>query len=155
MTLDYRVEVVTLPVSDVDRAKRFYTEQAGFTLDVDYHPNSEFRVVQVTPPGSACSVQFGIGLTGATPGSAHGVYLVVDDVEAAHRELTARGLTVGPLRHKTSIDDWQGDHAPGVDPQRRDYASFVDFADPDGNIWIVQERGYRDDHATERPAATK
>ncbi|GAB2805589.1 glyoxalase [Actinoallomurus bryophytorum] len=140
--MDYRIEVITLPVGDVDRAKRFYTEQAGFTLDVDYHPNSEFRVVQVTPPGSSCSVQFGIGLTTAMPASARAIYLVVDDIEAASRELTARGLAVGPLRHKTSVGDWQGDHAPGADPRRRDYASFVDFADPDGNTWIVQERGF-------------
>jgi catechol 2,3-dioxygenase-like lactoylglutathione lyase family enzyme len=140
--MDYRIEVITLPVGDVDRAKAFYTEQAGFALDVDYHPNSEFRVVQVTPPGSSCSVQFGIGLTTAMPGSARNSYLVVTDIEAAHRELTARGLAVGPLRHKASIDDWQGDYAPGVDPRRRDYAGFVDFADPDGNTWIVQERGF-------------
>jgi catechol 2,3-dioxygenase-like lactoylglutathione lyase family enzyme len=140
--MDYRVEVITLPVSDVDRAKQFYIERAGFTLDVDYHPNSEFRVVQVTPPGSSCSVQFGVGLTAATPGSARGTYLVVNDIEAAHRELTTRGLAVGPVRHKTSIDDWQGDHTPGADPRRRDYASFADFADPDGNTWIVQERGF-------------
>ncbi|HZE32837.1 MAG TPA: VOC family protein [Actinoallomurus sp.] len=140
--MDYRIEVITLPVSDVDRAKRFYTERAGFTLDVDYHPNSEFRVVQITPPGSSCSVQFGIGLTAATPGSARSIYLVVKDIEAARRELTARGVAVSPLRHKTSTDDWQGDYASGVDPRRRDYASFIDFADSEGNTWIVQERGF-------------
>jgi predicted enzyme related to lactoylglutathione lyase len=140
--MEYRIEVNTLPVSDVDRAKRFYTEQAGFTLDVDYHLNSEFRVVQVTPPGSSCSAQFGIGLTTALSGSARSSYLVVNDIEAAHRELTARGLAVSSFRHKTSTDDWQGDYAPGVDPQRRDYAGCIDFADPDGNTWIVQERGF-------------
>ncbi|GIH16970.1 VOC family protein [Rugosimonospora africana] len=140
--MEYRVEVITLPVSDVDRAVRFYTEQAGFVLDVDYRPHSEFRVVQLTPPGSSCSVQFGVGLTDATPGSVRTTCLVVTDIEAAHRELTGRGLAVGPIRHKTSVGDWQGDYAPGADPDRRDYASFIDFADPDGNTWTVQERGF-------------
>lgn len=139
--MDYRLEVITLPVSDVDRAARFYTEQAGFVLDVDYRPNSQYRVVQLTPPGSSCSVQFGIGLTDATPGSARTTYLVVTDIEAAHQELTERGLTVSPIRHKTSVDDWQGESSPGVDPERRNYASFIDFADPDGNTWTIQERG--------------
>ena len=139
--MDYRIEVVTLPVSDVDRAARFYTEQVGFTLDVDYRPHNGFRVVQLTPPGSGCSVQLGTGLTDAAPGSARGTYLVVTDIEAAHRELAARGVPVSPVRHKASVEDWQGDYAPGVDPQRRDYASFLDFADPDGNTWTVQERG--------------
>ncbi|MFJ1767046.1 VOC family protein [Amycolatopsis sp. NPDC088138] len=141
--MDYRIEVLTLPVADVDRAARFYTEQAGFTLDVDYRPNEEFRVVQLTPPGSACSIQFGTGLTDAAPGSARAGYLVVADIEAAHRELAGRGVPVGAIRHKKTVDrqaDWQGDFAPGPDPRRRDYASFLDFADPDGNTWVVQER---------------
>jgi catechol 2,3-dioxygenase-like lactoylglutathione lyase family enzyme len=136
--MDYRIEVVTLPVADVDRAARFYTERAGFTLDVDYRPNEEFRVVQLTPPGSACSIQFGTGLTHAAPGSARAGYLVVTDIEAAHRELAGRGVPVSGIRHKKSAD-WQGDFAPGTDPRRRDYASFLDFADPDGNTWVVQE----------------
>ena len=140
--MEYRVEVITLPVGDVDRAIRFYTERAGFALDVDYQPHDGFRVVQLTPPGSPCSVQFGTGLTDAAPGSARTTYLVVTDIEAAYRELAERGLAVGPIRHKTSTEDWQGDYAPGVDPDRRDYASFVDFADPDGNTWTVQERGF-------------
>src|SRR6266566_3280240 len=89
--MDYPIEVITLPVSDVDLAVRFYTERAGFILDVDYRPNKRFRVVQLTPPGSSCSVQFGVGLTDATPGSARTIYLVVTDIEAAHRELTGRG----------------------------------------------------------------
>ncbi|WP_410671548.1 VOC family protein [Amycolatopsis sp. cmx-4-68] len=138
--MDFRIEVITLPVADVDRAARFYTEQVGFALDVDYRPNRAFRVVQLTPSGSAASVQFGTGLTDAAPGSARGGYLVVADIEAAHRELAGRGVPVGPLRHKKSVD-WQGDFAPGVDPDRRDYASFFGFADPDGNTWTVQERG--------------
>jgi catechol 2,3-dioxygenase-like lactoylglutathione lyase family enzyme len=140
--MDYRLEVITLPVSDVDAAVRFYTERAGFTLDVDYRPNSRFRVVQLTPPGSSCSVQLGVGLTDAKSGSARTTTLVVTDIEAARRELIGRGLAVGPIRHKASTDDWQGDYSPGVDPERRSYASFTDFADPDGNTWIVQERGF-------------
>ena len=140
--MDYRIEVITLPVSDVDAAVRFYTERAGFALDVDYRPNSTFRVVQLTPPGSSCSVQLGVGLTDAAPGSARTTVLVVTDIEAARRELTGRGLAVGPIRHKTSVDAWQGDYSPGVAPDRRNYASFIDFADPDGNTWVVQERGF-------------
>jgi catechol 2,3-dioxygenase-like lactoylglutathione lyase family enzyme len=140
--MDYSIEVITLPVSDVDRSVRFYTEQAGFALDVDYRPNNQFRVIQLTPPGSSCSVQFGIGLTDAPPGSARTTYLVVTDIEAAHRELTERGLPLNPIRHKTNLSDWQGDSSTGVDPERRNYASFIDFADPDGNTWTVQERGF-------------
>ena len=139
--MDYRIEVLTLPVGDVDRALEFYTGQLGFGLDVDYRPNDGFRVVQLTPPGSATSVQLGTGLTDARPGSARATFLVVADIEAAHRELTGRGLTPSPIRHKAGVD-WQGDHAPGTDPDRRDYASFFDFADPDGNTWTVQERGF-------------
>lgn len=138
--MDYRLEVLTLPVRDVDRALRFYTDRAGFTLDVDYHPSDRFRVVQLTPPGSPCSIQFGLGLTDAEPGSARVTYLVVTDIEAAQRELTARGVATGPIRHKSTVDGWQGGHAPGVDPARRNYASFLDFADPDGNTWTIQER---------------
>ena len=140
--MDYHIEVITLPVNDVDLAVQFYTERVGFTVDVDYRPNSQLRVVQLTPPGSSCSVQFGVGLSDAMPGSARTTYLVVTDIEAAYRELTERGLAVRPTRHKTSTDDWQGDYSPGVDPERRNYASFIDFADPDGNTWIVQERGF-------------
>ncbi|HKN96295.1 MAG TPA: VOC family protein [Pseudonocardiaceae bacterium] len=140
--MDYQVQVITVPVSDVDKALAFYTEQAGFRLDVDYHPDPGFRVVQLTPPGSACSVQLGVGLTDAAPGSARATYLVVADIEAAHRELTARGVQVGPIRHKSPVDDWQGGWAPGAAPDRRDYASMADFADPDGNTWTLQEIGF-------------
>jgi catechol 2,3-dioxygenase-like lactoylglutathione lyase family enzyme len=152
--MDYRIEVITLPVSDIDRALRFYTEQVGFGLDVDYQPNSEFRVVQLTPPGSSCSVQFGRGLTDAAPGSARTTYLVVADIEAAQRELSERGVAVGPIRHKTSVADWQGDYSAGVDPERRRYASFVDFADPDGNTWTVQEALSRQRQERARSEAT-
>src|SRR5690348_7761141 len=138
--MDYQLQVITVSVSDVDKAAAFYTKQAGFALDVDYHPASGFRVVQLTPPGSACSVQIGTGLTGAPPGSARAIYLVVTDIEAARQELTGRGVAVSGIRHKSPVDDWTGGFRPGSDPQRRDYASF---ADPDGNTWIIQEIGRR------------
>jgi catechol 2,3-dioxygenase-like lactoylglutathione lyase family enzyme len=141
--MEFALEVVTVPVSDVDRSLAFYTGQLGFTLDVDYGPAADFRVVQVTPPGSACSAQFGVGLTDAQPGSLRGIYLVVDDLERAHRELTARGVPVGELRHKTPKATWAGAFRPGIDPERGDYASFADLADPDGNVWTLQERGHQ------------
>ncbi|MFD0433406.1 VOC family protein [Streptomyces chartreusis] len=141
--MDYQLEVVTLSVSDVDRALAFYTEKAGFTLDVDYYPTGAFRVVQLTPPGSGCSVQIGTGLTDAPAGTARSTYLAVTDLEAAHRELTERGVRVSDIRHKAPVDDWKGNWEPGLHPQRRDYASVADFADPDGNTWILQEIGYR------------
>jgi catechol 2,3-dioxygenase-like lactoylglutathione lyase family enzyme len=136
------LEVVTVPVSDVGRALAFYTKQCGFALDVDWHPVPQFRVVQLTPPGSACSVQLGVGLTDAAPGSLRGVYLVVEDLDAALRELRGRGVSVGEGRHKSPREDWPGSYAPGLDDERRDYASFADFSDPDGNVWTLQERGY-------------
>jgi catechol 2,3-dioxygenase-like lactoylglutathione lyase family enzyme len=141
--MDYQLQVITLSVSDVDKAAAFYTQQAGFTLDVDYHPAPGFRVVQLTPPGSACSIQFGTGLTDAPPGSVRATYLTVTDIEAAHRELTGRGVAVSGIRHKSPVSDWKGGWQLGADPQRRDYASFADFADPDGNTWVIQEIGYR------------
>ena len=141
--MDYQIQVVTVPVTDVGQALAFYTQQAGFALDVDYHPASGFRVVQLTPPGSACSVQIGTGLTDAPPGSARATYLAVTDIEAAHQELTARGVTVSGIRHKSPPGNWMGGFQPGTDPQRRDYASVADFADPDGNTWVTQEIGYR------------
>ncbi|MEU4092899.1 VOC family protein [Streptomyces sp. NPDC026673] len=141
--MDYSLEVVMVPVTDVDRSLAFYTEQAGFSLDVDYAPSDGFRVVQLTPPGSACSVQIGVGLTDAVPGSLRNLHLVVGDVERARRELAERGVAVGEPRHKSPTDDWQGGFRPGTDPERRDYASFFDFADPDDNTWVVQERGFR------------
>ena len=129
----FSVEVITLPVSDVDRARRFYVDRVGFTLDVDYAPNDAFRVVQLTPPGSSCSIQIGKGLTGAAPRSVRNIYLVVTDLEAVRSRLLERGVEVGEIRHKIPIDAWDGRFAPGPDPARRDYASFADFSDPDGN----------------------
>src|SRR5262245_43373860 len=131
------LEVVTLPVTDVDRALAFYTEQVGFTLDVDYRPTEDFRVAQLTPPGSAASVQL---VTGSD--RVRDLYLVTTDLAADRDALLARGVPVGPIRHKDPIDTWSGGFAAGLDPQRRDYASFADFADPDGNTWTLQERGH-------------
>jgi catechol 2,3-dioxygenase-like lactoylglutathione lyase family enzyme len=136
--MDYRIEVVTLPVSDVDASLAFY-RALGFGVDVDYHPRDGFRVVQVTPPGSACSIQFGDGLTDAAPGSARTNYLVVEDLGAAHRELVANGIKIGDIRHKEPIDAWAGELAPGLDPERRPYASMAELSDPDGNTWTLQE----------------
>lgn len=141
--MDYELEVITLPVSDIERSLRFYTEKFGFGLDVDYHPNDTFRVVQLTPPGSACSVQIGLGLTDNEPGTSHNAYLAVKDIEAARQELSDRGIEVEEIRHKSSVDDWQGDTTGGLDPQRRDYASFATLADPDGNTWTLQEIGFK------------
>ena len=104
----FSVEVITLPVSDVDRALRFYVDRVGFTLDVDYAPSEAFRVVQLTPPGSSCSIQVGIGLTEAPAGSVRNTYLVVTDLEVARRQLLERGVEVGEIRHKTPIGGWDG-----------------------------------------------
>jgi len=134
------LEVVPLPVTDIDRSLAFYTERAGFTLDVDYRPTDDFRVVQLTPPGSACSIQL---ITADSPGRLHNLYLVTLDLAEARATLVARGVTVGAIRHKDPVDTWAGGWSAGLDPKRRDYASFSDFADPDGNTWILQERGRR------------
>jgi catechol 2,3-dioxygenase-like lactoylglutathione lyase family enzyme len=128
-------ELVLIPVSDVDRAKTFYVEKAGFSLDVDHQPSEEFRVVQMTPPRSECSITIGIGITDAEPGSYRGTHLVVTDIEAARAELVRRGVDVSEIRHM-GPSGWE----PGSDPERRDYGSFADFRDPDGNSWVLQER---------------
>ncbi|MFN2557065.1 MAG: glyoxalase superfamily protein [Nitriliruptorales bacterium] len=132
--MDFKLELVLVPVSDVDRAKAFYTEKAGFHLDVDHRSGDEFRVVQLTPSGSACSIAFGTGITDAVPGSVKGLHLVVSDIESARAELVDRGVDVSEIRHLEA-----GAWVPGPDPQRRDYGSFADFSDPDGNSWVVQE----------------
>ena len=132
--MDYTLELVVVPVSDVDRAKAFYVDRMGFTLDVDSSPSPEFRVVQMTPPGSACSITIGKGISRMEPGTLHGLHLCVDDIEAAHAELTGRGVPVGEPFHFGA--DGQ---ATGVDPERRSYSTFMTFPDPDGNTWLVQE----------------
>ena len=132
--MDWKLELVLLPVTDVDRAKAFYSEKLGFHVDVDHHASEQFRVVQLTPPGSACSISIGIGITQAVPGSVQGLHLVVTDIEAAHAELVDRGVAAGEIFHFES-----GQQAPGPDPERRDYGSFLGFSDPDGNSWVVQE----------------
>ena len=140
--MDYIIEVITIPVTDVDKASAFYTEKAGFVLDVDYHPSRDFRVVQLTPPGSSCSIQIGVGLTDRRPGCVGPTYLAVTDIETAQSELAQRGVSVSDIRHKSPVDEWNGDWEPGPDPGRRDYASLADFTDPDGNTWVLQEIGF-------------
>ena len=123
--MDFKLELIAVPVSDVDRAKTFYTEQAGFHLDHDHRVSDEVRFVQLTPPGSACSIAFGLGITDAAPGSLQGLQLVVSDIVAAHAELAGRGVQVSEI-------------------QEFDWGRFVFFADPDGNRWSVQEIPPRD-----------
>jgi catechol 2,3-dioxygenase-like lactoylglutathione lyase family enzyme len=132
--MNYTLEMVVVPVSDVDRSKAFYTDQVGFHLDVDHSAGESFRVVQLSPPGSACSITIGTGVSDAAPGSTRGLHLVVNDIEAAHAELTGRGVKVGDVRHMTP-EGWK----PGADPAHADYNSFAEFADPDGNVWVLQE----------------
>jgi catechol 2,3-dioxygenase-like lactoylglutathione lyase family enzyme len=132
--MEYKLELVVIPVTDVDRAKAFYTDQAGFRLDVDTRISDQMRIVQATPPGSACSIGFGTGLTQAEPGSAPGLQLVVCDIVAAREELTGRGVDVSEVRHLES-----GVWVPGPHPQRSSYESFAGFSDLDGNTWVLQE----------------
>jgi catechol 2,3-dioxygenase-like lactoylglutathione lyase family enzyme len=128
--MDYRLEVVVVPVSDVDRAKAFYGDRCGFTVDLDT-TNGGLRVVQITPPGSACSITIGTGITTSEPGSYEGLQLVVTDIEAARAELIERGVDVGPIRHFENGEWLEGKGGP--------WNSFASFADPDGNGWILQE----------------
>lgn len=130
--MEWKLEVVPVPVSDVDRAKRFYSEQAGFAVDLDTRIGDEVRLVQLTPPGSGCSIHFNTGIRAMAPGSMQGLQLVVADIEAARAELTARGVEVSPVRHFAD-GDW-------VEGKGGDWNSFVFFSDPDGNGWVVQER---------------
>jgi len=134
-TVDLKLEVVVIPVSDVDRAKRFY-ESLGWRLDADFKAGEYWRVVQITPPGSPCSIHFGKGVTTAIPGSAQNLYLVVSDIEAARAELIGRGADVSEAFHFTAFG---GPPVPGHDPNGRSYATYASFADPDGNTWLLQE----------------
>jgi catechol 2,3-dioxygenase-like lactoylglutathione lyase family enzyme len=133
--VDMKLEVVVIPVSDVDRAKRFYSD-LGWRLDADFAVSNAFRVVQFTPPGSPCSIHFGTGLTSAAPGSARGLYLIVSDIEAARAELVGRRVDVSQVFHRASPGQ---PPLSGPDPQRRSYVSFATFSDPDGNGWLLQE----------------
>src|SRR5215510_8663206 len=134
-TVDMKLEVVVIPVAEVDRAKRFYGG-LGWRLDADFVVGDEFRVVQFTPPGSPCSIHFGKGITSAVPGSARGLYLVVSDIEAARAELVGRGVDVSEVFHRAGPGK---PPASGPDPARRSYSSFATFSDPDGNGWLLQE----------------
>ncbi len=134
-TVDMKLEVVVIPVSNVDRAKRFYSN-LGWRLDADFVVGSGFRVIQFTPPGSSCSIHFGIGVTSAVPGSARNIYLVVSDIEAARAELVSYGVDVSEVFHR------DGPGKPALDgphPERRSYFSYATFSDPDGNEWLLQE----------------
>ena len=130
--MDWKLEVVVVPVADVDRAKQFYSEQVGFNVDVDHRVGEQFRVVQLTPPGSACSITIGKGLSDMAPGSVKGLQLVVSDIEAARAELVSRGVEVSTIQH---FDDGIQKEGPGGD-----WNSFIYFSDPDGNTWAVQQK---------------
>ena len=135
--VDMKLEVVVIPVSDVDRAKRFYGD-LGWRLDIDYKAGNRFRVIQFTPPGSASSIHFGTarpGVASAVPGSAQGLYLIVSDVEAARAELVGRGVDVSEVFHRAGRDE----RFSGPDPARSSYGSLATFQDPDGNGWLLQE----------------
>jgi catechol 2,3-dioxygenase-like lactoylglutathione lyase family enzyme len=139
--VDMRFEVAVIPVSDVDRAKGFY-EALGWRLDADFAGEGDFRVVQLTPPGSACSIIFGNGVSSAVPGSADGLQLVVSDIEAARAELLDRGAKVSEVFHDAGgVFHHAGNvaRAPGPAQDRKSYGSFASFSDPDGNAWFVQE----------------
>ncbi len=130
--MDWKLETIVVPVADIDRARDFYTGAAGFHLDVDHRAGTDFRVVQLTPPGSACSITLMRNEQAA--GSLQGLHLVVSDIERARRRLDEGGVTVSDVFHFDA-----GAQAAGPDPERADYGSFVAFSDPDGNGWLVQE----------------
>ena len=130
--MDWKLELVVLPVAHVDRAKAFYMEKAGFNLDVDHRAGEDFRVLKLTPPGSACSIA--LMRNTEAPGSVQGLHLVVADIEAARAALIERGADVGEIFHFEA-----GGQMPGPDPQRSSHGSFLSFNDPDGNGWLVQE----------------
>ena len=142
-TVDLKLEVIVIPVSDVNRSKQFY-QGLGWRLDADFAFDNGFRVVQFTPPGSECSVQFGTKITSAMPGSAQGTYLIVSDIESAHTELAARGIEISDVFHPgvpgaQFLPASAGGHASGPAPDHASYGSFATFSDPDGNGWLIQE----------------
>jgi catechol 2,3-dioxygenase-like lactoylglutathione lyase family enzyme len=137
---EFRLEVVVVPVSDVERAKEFYGS-LGWRLDADVARGEDFRLVQFTPPGSGCSIQFGTDMTSAAPGSVQSLYLAVPDIEAAREELFARGVEVGEVFHEEALGARFHDpgRVPGLAPEHDSYGSFAAFSDPDGNGWLLQE----------------
>jgi len=139
--VDLKLEVVVIPVSDVDRAKEFYGGRLGWRLDADFSFDNGFRVVQFTPPGSGCSIQFGTNMTSAAPGSAQNTYLIVSEIEAARAALVARGADVSEVFHPAAPGAQFGadGHATGPADDRATYSSFATFRDPDGNSWLLQE----------------
>ena len=141
-TVDLKLEVVVIPVSDVDRAKEFYG-QLGWRLDADFAFDDGFRIVQLTPPGSGCSIQFGTRLTAASPGSAEGLYLIVSGIDAARQQLLARGVEVGEVFHEGAVgarfELGESGRLAGPAPDHGTYGSFATFVDPDGNRWLLQE----------------
>lgn len=143
--MDYTLELVVVPVTDVDRAKAFYSERCGFVVDVDHSVGETFRVVQLTPPGSACSISIGTGLSKAEPGSTQGLQLCVSDIVAARAELVARGLDVTPVRHVENGEWLDGRGGP--------WNSFMFFDDPDGNGWAIQEKPTASEAQSAEPPA--
>jgi len=142
-SVDLKLEAVVIPVSDVDRAKEFYA-RLGWRLDADFPFDNGFRVVQFTPPGSGCSVQFGANITPAAPGSAHGLYLIVSDIQAARGEFAGNGVKVSEVFHAGTPGaqfqpDGTGGRVGGPAPDHASYSSFATFSDPDGNGWLLQE----------------
>jgi catechol 2,3-dioxygenase-like lactoylglutathione lyase family enzyme len=146
-TIDMKFEIVVIPVSDADRAKEFYA-RLGWRLDADYDNGKDYRVIQFTPPGSGCSIIFGKNVTGAAPASAQGLYLIVDDIEAARKNLLRHGVEVSEVFHGDADVYYSGPDEPylfgrirvnGPDPEHRSYRSFASFSDPDGNGWLFQE----------------
>jgi catechol 2,3-dioxygenase-like lactoylglutathione lyase family enzyme len=134
--MDWKLEVVVVPVADVERAKRFYAEQVGFVVDHDTNLSEDYRVVQLTPPGSGCSIVIGKGIVKMEPGSIKGLQLVVSDVDAAREQLAARGVTVSLVKHYEGTELVEG--------RGGKWNSFIFFSDPDGNEWVVQEHPPRD-----------
>ena len=134
--VDLKLEVLAIPVADVERAKSFYGDRLGWRLDADFVVGESFHAVQFTPPGSPASIHFGKGITSAAPGSAQGLFLIVSDIQAARAELVARGVDVGEVFHVAGPGH---PPIPGRDPQGRSYFSYAAFSDPDGNGWLLQE----------------